>query len=328
MNDSYEAFEYVWDGKSIEISKEDFDEAVEARKVLVCLMDMESLFGVVARAYIDLEKSLLSASVEWSLEGALMSDRIGFFDKSREEINLKTLALLSSAGIFQERMDRLAKKGAVTGFDWAEFAPQRSIFFDSSFSFRVMCALRNFAIHDSLPISNFTVSSAVETESGRMTEGAPWRKRLTSNPVIKTEPLTSSTKIRAATRDEILGRGMEALDLKMLVREYIQILHNIRSLFHSQTECSLQRAIKHLAKLKNQLELANNKPCSETYIGRVGDEFEEAIYIEPNRLSRVLEARDKWKILGGVRRFYISSEALAAEGVWSGDLDDLYIKQR
>ncbi len=303
MPKEYVVFEGFLGGASCDVSEDDFEKVKELREVVVAAINIEEAFSLAARSYIDLEKVLMSASLEWSLENDDYASHNDFFDHWREVINLKLLSLLTAGGAYTEKMERLAKSGNIPGFDWESYDPHRRNVFDSDLCYRVMCALRNYSIHDKLPISGFPVAFKNEAASGTLAEGEPWRRRLTCSPHIQTQPLLASEKIRKATRDEIEKLGAEGVDLKMFVRGYVESLFALHRVVRDLTETPLSEAMEALAELEGRVSEVKGAQCKLVHIGEKGAGIKSALYIDTARLSRILGKRQDWRKLGGLRGF-------------------------
>ena len=326
MTNEYKVFEGFIGGVSCDVSKDDYERAKQSREVLAAAFSIEEAFSLIARSYIDLEKTLMSASLEWSLENDDYASHNDFFDHWREVINLNLLSLLTAAGAYSERMERLAKSASIPGFDWEAYDPRRKAGFDSDLSYRVMCALRNFSIHDKLPIAGFPISFKNETSSGRLKDGEPWRRRLTCSPHIRTQPLVASEKIRRATRDEIEELSAEGIDLKMFTRGFVESLFTLHQVVRDLTEASLAQALNSLSEMEDRLSDAKGGQCKFAHIGEKGAGLELALYIDTARLARIQGKRQDWKKLQGLRRRYVSSETTRREGIYLCEVDDLWVQ--
>lgn len=184
-------------------------------------------------------------------------------------------------------MERLAKSVSIPGFNWEAYDPGRKEVFDSDLCYRVMCALRNFSIHDKLPISGFSVGFKNECPSGRLGEDEPWRQRISCSPHIRIEPLLASEKIRNATKDEIRNLNAIGIDLKFFVRGYIDSLFILHQLVRTLTEVSLGEALVELSKMEKILSESKGENCKLAHIGEKGAGLDSAVYIDTDRLSRI-----------------------------------------
>lgn len=326
MPKEYVVFEGFLGGASCDVSENDFEKVKELREVVVAAFNIEEAFSLAARSYIDLEKVLMSASLEWSLENDDYASHNDFFDHWREEINLELLSLLTAGGAYTEKMERLAKSGSIPGFDWVSYDPHRRKVFDSDLCYRVMCALRNYSIHDILPISGVPIAFKNEAASGTLAEGEQSRRRLTCSPHIKTQPLLASEKIRKATRDEIEKLGAEGVDLKMFVRGYVESLFALHKVVRDLTDASLNEALDSFTDMENRLSEVKGGQCKFAHIGEKGAGTKSAMYIDTARLGRVQGKRQDWKKLEGLKRRYISSETTRRKGVYLGETDNIWVQ--
>ncbi|MEP4039260.1 hypothetical protein [Pseudophaeobacter sp.] len=326
MTDEYIVFEGSSRGASCDISGDDYEKTKRLRKVIVAAFSIEEAFSLAARSYIDLEKALMSAGLEWSLENNDLLSHTDFFDHWREVINLKLLSLLTAGGAYTEKMERLAKSVSIPGFDWDTYDPLRKGVFDADLYYRVMCALRNFSIHEQLPISGFPVTFKNESDSGRLGDNEPWRKRLTCCPHIRTQPLIASGKIRPGTRNEIEELKAEGIDLKIFTRGYVESLFKLHRSVRELTETPVVEALNSFSELEKRLSEVKGGQCKTAYVGRKGEGLKSALYIDTARLSRIQGKRQDWRKLEGLRRRYISSEIIRREGISLGSAEDIWIQ--
>lgn len=268
MTKEYVVFEGFLGGVSIEISEDDYEKVKCFREVVVTAFSIEETFSLAAHSYIDFEKTLMSASLEWGLEDNDHASHNDFFDHWREVINLKTLSLLAAGNAYAEQMVKLAKRGHIRGFDWASYDPRRCAVFDSDLCYRVMCAVRNFSVHDKPPITGISAGIKNEYASGRLVEGDPWRQRLTCNPVIRTAPLLALDKIRKATRLEIEQLNADGIDLKIFMRGYVESLFALHSIVRDLTKTHLEEALKSLTVWNDRLSEAKKSNASTLILVR------------------------------------------------------------
>lgn len=327
MTKEYLVFEGFLGGASCDVAEDEFEKVKNLRAMVVYAFEIEETFSLAARSYIDLEKALISAGLEWSLENDDYAPHNDFFDNWREVINLKLLSLLTASGAYTEKMERIAKSASMPGFDWNAYDPPRTKVFDSDFCYRIMCALRNFSIHDTLPIAGFPIAFKNESPSGKLSEDEPSRLRLTCNPHIRSQPLVLSEKIRKATRDEIEKLNVQGFDLKMFARGYVESLYSLHCVVRELTEKPIVEALDFFSKLEERLSNEKGEPCKFAHIGEKGAGIEVALYIDTDRLSRVLRKRKDWRKLQSLRRGYISSETTRREGIYLGEVEDIWVQE-
>ncbi len=326
MTKEYVVFEGVLGGATCDLSKDEYEWVKQSREVVVSAFSIEEAFSLVARSYVDFEKAVMSASLEWSLENVDYAAHNDFFDHWREVINLKLLSLLTAAGAYTEKMERLAKNASIPEFNWETYDPRRRNVFDSDLTYRVMCALRNFSIHDELPISGFPVAFKNEAPSGKLKDGEPWRRRFTCSPHIRIQPLLASEKIRKATREELHELSAIGIDLKMFTRGFVESLFALHQVVRDLTEAALAEALGSLVKIEDRLSGAKGAKCKFAHIGEKGAGLESALYIDTYRLSRINGKREDWKKLQSLRRRYISSETTRREGIYLCDAGEIWIQ--
>src|SRR5690606_13952507 len=86
-------------------------------EALIAALEAETSFSLVARAYIELEKSLMQSVLEWNLELDEETDDYDYFVKWRDEANLKLMTFLVSSRAYTERIENISSSKSIPKFE-------------------------------------------------------------------------------------------------------------------------------------------------------------------------------------------------------------------
>ena len=327
MNSSkYVVFEGIGHRASQEISEQDYKKAVEMKEIVSKAFEIEETFSIAAHAYIEVEKALMVAALEWSLEDTDLNSHTGYFDRHSQIINLKLISLMTTGRAYADTMEKLAKRNGIEGLNWATYAPLRGEVYDTSLSYRIMDSLRNFVVHEKLPISGFTVGQTSQTESGRLDERKPFRLRVTCSPHITTAPLLGS-EMKKKVKAEIEKLGVKGLDVKFLSRGYIEGLFALHKIVRELTATALNEALEFLQNLELRLAEEKEPHGGLAYVGVKNAGIAEATFIGSERLSRIQDKRKSWLKLENARRIFVSTEATLRDEISLVEQHDIWVEK-
>jgi hypothetical protein len=158
----------------------------------------------------------------------MVSFDIGYNEvqESRKLIARKLFNLLASARLYLDSLPKHAKKiltndGAA--LQRVKGAPSDQ--YDARLSYRVMEALRNYSQHSALPIHGIT------THPSRNLGEEPQTLSFAVLPIIDYEQLAQDGSFKKSVLDEI--GNLEKIELKPMVREYIEGLSAVHSIFRT-----------------------------------------------------------------------------------------------
>jgi hypothetical protein len=160
----------------------------------------------------------------------LVSFDIGYREvqDSRKFIARKLFNLLASARLYLDSLPKHAKRifpDDAISLKCIKDAPSAQ--YDLRLSYRVMEALRNYSQHAALPIHGVTTHASWNREIEPLTLGfAVW-------PLIDHEQLAQDGNFKKSILDEI--SNLEKIELKPMVREYIEGISAIHNIFRNTT---------------------------------------------------------------------------------------------
>lgn len=216
----------------LKLSEEDFFSIVEAKRGLFTSLWIEEKFGLVLDNYLEFEVELLEQSLRVAVfrEFAYSSAQDRLYTAARRISNLLSSCRAyidqthsDLAGIYEGKQD-------VVDAIRTAFATQ----YEMRLGYRAMEALRNFSQHRSLPLHGISASYS------RVDAATP-PHRIVSVPQLRVERLEEDAGFKRTVLAELKATGRKVLDLRPLLREYMQGLAAAHRQVRSLMENDLSR---------------------------------------------------------------------------------------
>jgi hypothetical protein len=187
------------------------------------ICDVEEKYESLIENYIEWESAISQHALR-----QMVSFDIGYIEVQdiRKFIARKLFNLLASARLYLDSLPKHAKRilrDDPVRLDLIKEAPSAQ--YDSRLSYRVMEALRNYAQHAALPIHGIT------THASRNPNIEPHTLSFAVLPILDYEQLAQDGDFKKSVLDEI--GDLEKIEMKPMVREYIEGLSAIHSVFRS-----------------------------------------------------------------------------------------------
>jgi hypothetical protein len=225
----------------IELSRSEYDSIMEAVDKLLECLDAEEKFDCLLENYRDLEKFMVDQAFE-SMFSHFRDDVA--FQVPRNTTARKLSNFLSSVRLYQDSVERHATSITKDEAIGTAIDTTMSQQFDLSLSYRVLDALRNHAQHQTLPVHGFIMDH-------RWVEDRTYAEH-EFQPVVNVKELARNPKFKKKTLDEIIN-GPETLQLKPMVRDYVESLSTIHEEFRAKTQSSVDRFLTTVASAKARL---------------------------------------------------------------------------
>lgn len=226
----------------IELSKAEYATVVSAVEKLLSCLDAEEKFDCIIENYRDLEKYILNQAFQ-----ALFAERYDdvTFHVPTNTISRKLSNLLSSVRLYQDTIGQHAS--IITGDDIAaaKIKATKSFQFDSSLSYRTLDALRNHAQHHALPVHGYSVGRSRSHDHDFIDHEF--------EAVISVAELAANPKFDPKKTLVELKSGPEKLQLKPLIREYVECLSTIHHEFRELIKPAVDQQIRIIAEAKGRL---------------------------------------------------------------------------
>ena len=239
----------------INISEGQKDEVSQSWSYLKALSAIEELWDAVVQNYLEFESQQLSAALKDSM---VLTGLYQDHNKSRREFSRSLSNLLHSCRGYINK-SRQIKMGDPSSDHLYEFKKSFKEQYDNSFAYRLMEALRNFSQHRGEPVHSLTISSGWEGKGFADNENA--LLRISVAPKLDLEKLLSDPSFKAGIKGEISDKG-RWLDLRLIVREYIQCLGCVHEAMRSHTKPSFDHSCKIVLKVLNDYDACLDKSRS------------------------------------------------------------------
>jgi len=290
-------------GTTLQVESDDseFHEAVRARGIVLESMAIEETFDLLIKNYSDYEQDLLSNALDNMLHApqswVSSSELI-------QGVNRRLLNLLAACKIMLDHLPQRVK--AITGKSAASAGIDtiRHAQYDAFLGYRVMEALRNHIQHRGIPIRRLRHNMETVNET---TEDV--HKRSTLVPLLDVEQLKADNKVKRSIVEELLARGA-FVDIRPLVREYVQGLGAVQITTRDTIRNDLDRSVKVIKSIRDRWVAAGGEDESGIFVMRSkGSRVVTRISVGTEIIDRhrSLYERNKW--LNRFIRHYVSNEA-------------------
>lgn len=204
----------------LEISQEDYSRYCAAKEGIVSALQIEEKMEIVLQNYVELESTLLDIvlkdTVFWDFDWSRGREQV-------HEINRRVINLLSSTRLYIDQVDHDLKQtyGAASR-ERKTFERRKSEVYDSRLAYRAMELLRNHVQHHGLPIDTYNPSQYTAESTGNEDS---YRRTIT--PTLSLEELKKNKRLKKNVLRELEESRGEGIDLKMLLRGYIDGLGEV-----------------------------------------------------------------------------------------------------
>ena len=302
-------------GANVKIDRKIFNEAFENSDVLADLHRIEDVFSVLARSYVEFEERLLKLSIKSEFEDFDFSNHRVHFSEFREWINLSLINLLTMSRVYEESLRSRIVGAGLPNLTKADINVLLSQEYDNKFEYRVGYGLRNFALHDTLPVASMSFSNSSEFEDESNIAASASRHRFTLNPTLSVAPLVASSRLNARVRDELKALDAEKLDIKYLVRSIVESFYRIHENVRKNSAYRFVEIDESHSKLRALLSAAKGEEARHTEIWEVeGGLVRSRKYIASELVEEISKKRARWSRLKFTARSYISNQIIKQDG--------------
>lgn len=271
----------------VELDRPAFEEFTRARTGLVEALGIEERFNMLIENYAEFESELLQQGLynmmfedsEWSR----MANVIHTFSRRLNN-------LLSTCRLYLDQipgaLNRMYKDDPHLVDAFKQACREE---YDTVFSYRVMEAIRNYAQHRNLPVSRLSIHN---------TDFPGHEKTLNHHVVIPSldlEKLRSDPQFKRSILRELDATGNQYIDVRMLVRKYIEALGRVHSNLQEAISTDLSTWDTLMEMLRNQFEkMWDGEPRSYVIVvcrGSDGDVSEEGFVVEEAVKRRISLSR-------------------------------------
>jgi hypothetical protein len=242
--------------KFVSITEDEYLDIRQRSDLLLEALFIEEKFDLVIDNYLEFETDLLDSVAREMVRGV---ENWTSFQRERNQMNRRVVNLLSSCRLYLDHTrHHLSKMGNDNSENVQAIEAITSAQYDGSLGYRVMEALRNYVQHRGYPIHGVSFS-------------AKWvddRKKLmyAVTPYMKVNDLEEDRKFKATVLEELKNLG-EKIDIKPMMREYIQGLSKIQSQVRAQLKSRVEESDKVICDAIERYRKA--EPAEDSVIGLV-----------------------------------------------------------
>lgn len=284
------------------ITEVEYNSIKNAKLVLREGLYLEQKFDFLIQNFIEFETTLLESGVR---DIVLGGQDYNWFAANRANFDRRIMNLLTTARTYADsvpqHINRIfnrdpSKKKTVEANFSAEY--------DKRLGYRTMCALRNFVQHQGFPVHGSAYGAS------RVGEGENRKMRFTVDPYLRPAELREGD-FKKSVLIELEARG-EKIDLKYLVRDYVEGLSASHSKLREIIEEPMKLAGGVLDKAVKSFELAY--PTEGSILGLAAVRLEAGpvhkdelhVFRDPDEYRMLLTRRNPQHV--NLTRRYVSSE--------------------
>jgi hypothetical protein len=301
MKNDIPTYALVASAKSVAITEEDYVALASALKGLLGILVLEEKLDLMLCNHVELEADLLSISLNDAYFSAALDDK---FHDNRRLINRRLVNLLSSCGAYRDCAKKTVAACLQEGKKKLEELNARlSFWYDNNLGYLVMEEMRDFVVHRGFPVQVVSYQSEVHEDESRN------RHSHNVSFFAKTEHLLEDSKFQKKTKGKLSALG-EKIDLRPLVRDYVECLATTHTELRSQYDPMLQE-------WKSKIEAAMAKfslvysldPARELFfcIKTIDGKSVDELFVSLNSHARLQMLMQKNSAFGNFGKRYVTN---------------------
>lgn len=230
------------------ISSEDYNEIIKARQILAAALSVEEKYDLTLSNFLDLEKELLTLTVERMVRAELDYDN---FYQIRSALNRKLSNFILSGKIYTEQIASDAAECLEDGKSIQQLISElRSEQYDNSIEYRTMEALRNHLAHSGMIVHKVSLPSHWTPHEVKQL------RRLEFNIDMFAERSLLGENSRF--KKTVLAELPEYFDLKKGARSYMASISALQEATRKFTDKEITNARELIARFINKYSDFNN----------------------------------------------------------------------
>lgn len=205
---------------TIKITEEEYKKIKTARNNLLEIFYIEEKFDILIGNYLEFELDLLKYAAHHMVRG---SENRTELHRGLNQITRRIINLLSTGRLYLDQsIHNLNNIPSIKSINIEEIKKEKNKQYDQYLGYRVMEALRNYVQHRGYPVQSLTYNNKLVGKD-------PNERYLFSiTPYIRVQEFEKDNKFKKEVLKEIKLLG-EKVDLKPLMREYVEALWNIHA---------------------------------------------------------------------------------------------------
>jgi len=204
---------------TVKITEQEYKKIKTAKNNLLEILYIEEKFDIFIDNYLEFEMDLLNYAARHMVRGIKTHAglQIGL-----NQINRRIINLLSTGRLYLDQSIHNLSNISSKSNTIEEIKKEKTKQYEQYLGYRVMDALRNYVQHRGYPIQSLTY------ENKFIGKNPNERLLFSITPYIQIQELEKDNKFKKEVLKEIKLLG-ENIDLKLLVREYVEALWNIHA---------------------------------------------------------------------------------------------------
>lgn len=202
--------------ETTELTQAEFNAIGAVRKVLDEINDFEERFWIVCELYRELEETCMKTALNYAIYHHYdETDHI----LARSLIGMRVASFLSASRLYLDTCGSSAVKITLGKVNDQEAKKFTSDAYDNNFEYRFCCYLRDYAVHNSIPVHGMAIDLSRNVELDLVDH-----KVYFSIPLA---PLIIWAKREKNFRKELVGFSNPSFDLKIGIRKYFSLICEI-----------------------------------------------------------------------------------------------------
>lgn len=234
----------------IKITENEYEKIKTAKNNLLEIFYIEEKFDIFIGNYLELELDLLKYAVYHMIRG---NETHAELHKGLNQIIRRLINLLSTGRLYLDQsIHNLNNIPSIKSINIEEIKAEKNKQYNQCLGYRVMEALRNYVQHRGYPIQSLTYNNKLV---GKDPNG---RFLFSITPYIHVQEFEKDNKFKKEVLKEIKRLG-EKIDLKPLIREYVESLWNIHAKIRELLKSDILAWEQLLQNTLNKIQSKNSK---------------------------------------------------------------------
>ena len=235
---------------TIKITEQEYKKIKTAKNNLLEIFYIEQKFDIFIGNYLELELDLLKYAAYHMIRG---NETHAELYKGLNQIIRRLINLLSTGRLYLDQsIHNLNNISSIKSINIEEINTEKNKQYDQYLGYRVMEALRNYVQHRGYPIQSLTYNNKLV---GKDPNG---RVLFSTTPYIHVQEFEKDNKFKKEVLKEIKRLG-EKIDLKPLLREYVESLWNIHAKIRELLKSDILAWEQLLQNTLNKIQSNNSK---------------------------------------------------------------------
>jgi uncharacterized protein with HEPN domain len=268
----------------IKIDEHEYKKIKTVKNNLLEIFYIEEKFDIFIGNYLEFELDLLKYAAYHMVRGYGTHNEL---HRGLNQIIRRIINLLSTGRLYLDQsIHNLNNIPSIKSINIEEIKKEKNKQYDQYLGYRAMEALRNYVQHRGYPIQGLTYNNKLVGKD-------PNEKYLFSiTPYIQVQEFEKDNKFKKEVLEEIKRLG-EKVDLKPLIREYVEALWNIHAKIRELLKSDILEWEKLFQNTINKVPNNNSKIRSNISLSAV-KQNEDGSYVDPIEIDKfIIEYRQE-----------------------------------